>query len=143
MAGHVACGLTRQRATWRWQAALRWTDLIEKISSLRRRHQQLGGGGGGVNSVGDGFVPTAGMYDESKCLASTNKKPERIWSDTINQESGRLESRGGGSGECKEEADEEAVDDAYAEIIESHARTRLVSVEDDGGRRRRYDACRL
>lgn len=74
-----------------------------------------------------------------------NRKPERVWSDTINQESGRLESRGGGStvGECKEEADEEAVDDAYAEIIESHARTRLVSVEDDGGRRRRYDACRL
>lgn len=66
-------------------------------------------------------------------------------SDTINQESGRLGSRAGGStvGECKEEADEEAVDDAYAEIIESHARTRLVSVEDDGGRRRRYDACRL
>lgn len=83
--------------------------------------------------------------NQFKCLASTNKKPERVWSDTINQESGRLGSRAGGStvGECKEEADEEAVDDAYAEIIESHARTRLVSVEDDGGRRRRYDACRL
>lgn len=83
--------------------------------------------------------------NQFKCLASTNKKPERVWSDTINQESGRLGSRAGGStvGECKEEADEKAVDDAYAEIIESHARTRLVSVEDDGGRRRRYDACRL
>uniref|UniRef100_A0A0D9YQE2 Uncharacterized protein n=1 Tax=Oryza glumipatula TaxID=40148 RepID=A0A0D9YQE2_9ORYZ len=103
MAGHVACGLTRQRATWRWQAALRWTDLIETMSSSRRRHQQLGGGGGGGGGV------NSGMYDESKllaeaenntylgsgstsfrasfkCLASTNKNPERVRSDTINQE---------------------------------------------------------